>query len=184
MYRNLGFPGADDLGNMFQIFDEFEQQYRASRSVEALAGAGTVADEFRPVAREEQAQDRARVVLAEGGSLVIKWMVAIKYKAGQSKEASRQYWIDRHGPLALELAGLKHYVQSHRVLGEEDFGDAPYDGFGSLWFENEAVAKQVLAAPQMAALKADADQFADAAGTKQFLAREVVIVTFQRKMML
>ena len=34
-YRNLGFPGADDLGNMFQIFDEFEQAYRASRSVDA-----------------------------------------------------------------------------------------------------------------------------------------------------
>ena len=34
-YRKLGFPGADDLGNMFQIFDEFEQPYRASRSVEA-----------------------------------------------------------------------------------------------------------------------------------------------------
>jgi uncharacterized protein YbjT (DUF2867 family) len=34
-YRNLGFPGADDLGNMFQIFEEFEQQYRASRSVDA-----------------------------------------------------------------------------------------------------------------------------------------------------
>jgi len=34
-YRNLGFPGADDLGNMFQMFDEFEPQYRASRSVDA-----------------------------------------------------------------------------------------------------------------------------------------------------
>ena len=34
-YRNLGFPGADDLGNMFQMFDEFEQQYRTSRSVDA-----------------------------------------------------------------------------------------------------------------------------------------------------
>jgi len=34
-YRDLGFPGADDLGNMFQMFDEFEQAYRASRSVEA-----------------------------------------------------------------------------------------------------------------------------------------------------
>ena len=34
-YRDLGFPGADDLGNMFQLFDEFEQPYRASRSVEA-----------------------------------------------------------------------------------------------------------------------------------------------------
>jgi NmrA-like family len=34
-YRDLGFPGADDLGNMFQIFDEFEQQYRASRIVKS-----------------------------------------------------------------------------------------------------------------------------------------------------
>ena len=38
---------------------------------------------------------------------MIKWIVAIKYKADQSKEASRQYWIEQHGPLALELAGLK-----------------------------------------------------------------------------
>jgi uncharacterized protein (TIGR02118 family) len=106
---------------------------------------------------------------------VIKWIVAIKYKADQSKEACRKYWIEEHAPLALELAGLKHYGQSHRVLGEDDFGNAPYDGFGSLWFENEAAAKQALASPQMAALKADANHFADPASTKQFLAREVVL---------
>jgi uncharacterized protein (TIGR02118 family) len=106
---------------------------------------------------------------------MIKWIVAIKYKVDRSKEACRRYWIEQHGPLALELAGLKHYVQSHRVLGEEGIGNAPYDGFGSLSFENEAVAKQALASPQMAALKADADHFADSAATKQFLAREVVM---------
>jgi uncharacterized protein YbjT (DUF2867 family) len=33
-YRSFGFPGADDLGNMFQIYDEFEQQFRAPRSVD------------------------------------------------------------------------------------------------------------------------------------------------------
>jgi len=32
-YRALGFPGADDLGNMFQFKREFEHDYRASRSV-------------------------------------------------------------------------------------------------------------------------------------------------------
>jgi uncharacterized protein (TIGR02118 family) len=106
---------------------------------------------------------------------VIKWIVAFKYKADRSKEACRQYWIEQHAPLVLELAGLKHYVQSQRVTGEEDIGDAPYEGFGSLWFENETAAKQALASPQMAALKADAEHFADSAGTKQFLAREVVM---------
>lgn len=106
---------------------------------------------------------------------MIKWIVAIEYGVDQSKEASRQYWIEQHGPLALKLPGLKHYVQSHRVLGKEDIGNAPYDGLASLWFENEAMAKQALASPQMAALKSDADRFANSAGTKQFLAREVVM---------
>ena len=26
VYRSFGFPGADDLGNMFQFYDEFEAQ--------------------------------------------------------------------------------------------------------------------------------------------------------------
>jgi len=33
-YRALGFPGAEDLGNMFQFKRDFEDAYRASRSVE------------------------------------------------------------------------------------------------------------------------------------------------------
>lgn len=33
-YRELGFPGAEDLGNMFQFKRDFEDDYRASRSVE------------------------------------------------------------------------------------------------------------------------------------------------------
>jgi uncharacterized protein (TIGR02118 family) len=106
---------------------------------------------------------------------MIKCIVAIKYKVDQSKDACRQYWIEQHAPVALKLAGLKRYTQSHRVLGDEDIGNAPYDGFESLWFENEAVAKQAMASTQMVALEADADHFADSAGTKRFLAREVVM---------
>lgn len=33
-YRGFGFPGADDLGNMFQIYDEFEAPFTAARSVQ------------------------------------------------------------------------------------------------------------------------------------------------------
>ncbi|HEX4096030.1 MAG TPA: EthD family reductase [Caulobacteraceae bacterium] len=106
---------------------------------------------------------------------MIKWIAALKFRSDRSKEACRQYWVERHGPLVLELAGLKHYVQSHRVEGEEDIGDAPYDGFASLWFEDEAAARRALASPKAAALKADADHFADAAGTRQALTREVVM---------
>ena len=106
---------------------------------------------------------------------MIKWIVALKYRADQPAETCRRYWIEQHGPMALELPGLKHYRQSHRVAGEDDFGNAPYDGFGSLWFEDEAAAKQALASDQMAALRADAAHFADPAATRQVLAREVVL---------
>ncbi|HMU46480.1 MAG TPA: NmrA/HSCARG family protein [Chitinophagaceae bacterium] len=34
VYRGFGFPGADDLGNMFQVYDEFEKEMNELRSVE------------------------------------------------------------------------------------------------------------------------------------------------------
>jgi len=33
VYRGFGFPGADDLGNMFQFYDEFEKQLNETRDV-------------------------------------------------------------------------------------------------------------------------------------------------------
>ena len=33
-YRKLGFPGADDLGNMFQYKHDFEREFRGARPVE------------------------------------------------------------------------------------------------------------------------------------------------------
>ena len=32
-FRGFGFPGADDLGNMFQFYRDFEREFRASRDV-------------------------------------------------------------------------------------------------------------------------------------------------------
>lgn len=34
VYRSFGFPGADDLGNMFQYKRDFEPEFRAARDVE------------------------------------------------------------------------------------------------------------------------------------------------------
>jgi uncharacterized protein YbjT (DUF2867 family) len=34
VYRGLGFPGADDLGNMFQIYHDFPAEFARPRSVE------------------------------------------------------------------------------------------------------------------------------------------------------
>jgi hypothetical protein len=34
VYRGLGFPGAEDLGNMFQFKKEFEDVFRGNRDVD------------------------------------------------------------------------------------------------------------------------------------------------------
>jgi len=34
VYRTFGFPGADDLGNMFQFNHDFADEFRSARSVE------------------------------------------------------------------------------------------------------------------------------------------------------
>jgi uncharacterized protein YbjT (DUF2867 family) len=34
VYRGFGFPGADDLGNMFQFYDEFEKELNKTRDVD------------------------------------------------------------------------------------------------------------------------------------------------------
>ena len=33
VYRTFGFPGADDLGNMFQVKRDFNEEFRRPRSV-------------------------------------------------------------------------------------------------------------------------------------------------------
>ena len=106
---------------------------------------------------------------------MIKWIVALRYRADLSKEACQQYWTGQHARMVPGIPGLKHYVQSHRVEGEEDIGDAPYDGYASLWFEDEAAARAALASPHMAEVRADAQNFTDVASTRQILAREVVM---------
>jgi uncharacterized protein YbjT (DUF2867 family) len=35
VYRSFGFPGADDLGNMFQFYDDFEQQVNGLRDIDS-----------------------------------------------------------------------------------------------------------------------------------------------------
>ena len=40
-YRGLGFPGADDLGNMFQFKRDFNEDFRAARSVEIIVTSAT-----------------------------------------------------------------------------------------------------------------------------------------------
>ena len=47
VYRSFGFPGADDLGNMFQYKRDFEPVYRAARDVEGSRRLNPALQSFR-----------------------------------------------------------------------------------------------------------------------------------------
>jgi len=46
-YRSYGFPGADDLGNMFQFNAEFEKDFCAARSIELSRRLNPALQDFR-----------------------------------------------------------------------------------------------------------------------------------------
>lgn len=47
VYRGLGFPGADDLGNMFQFKRDFEQYFCGARSLELSRALNPELQDFR-----------------------------------------------------------------------------------------------------------------------------------------
>jgi uncharacterized protein YbjT (DUF2867 family) len=47
VYRSFGFPGADDMGNMFQFKRDFEDAYRAARSVERTRELNPLLQSYR-----------------------------------------------------------------------------------------------------------------------------------------
>jgi hypothetical protein len=55
-YRALGFPGADDLGNMFQFKRDFEREFRALRNVSASRELNPALQSFRHWLSEHRAK--------------------------------------------------------------------------------------------------------------------------------
>ena len=46
VYRGLGFPGADDLGNMFQFQHDFEDYFCGARPIEATRALNPKLESF------------------------------------------------------------------------------------------------------------------------------------------
>ncbi len=67
VYRGFGFPGADDLGNMFQFKADFEKDFCAARDIALLALAQPAAADLRAVARRQQGAHPARLSVQPTG---------------------------------------------------------------------------------------------------------------------
>ncbi len=93
---------------------------------------------------------------------LIKRVSFIKRKPGMSPEEFSRYWREVHGPLALDLPGMRRYVQCHVVPSAYDTGEPAYDGVAQLWFETMADLQYALnSSAYKEGAQADGPRFVD-----------------------
>lgn len=76
----------------------------------------------------------------------------------------RDHWLNRHGPLAAQLPGLRRYHQNHVVDREQRAisykrGGLDFDGFSELWFDDLPSMSSSFAGDLVRQLGDDEDQF-------------------------
>ncbi len=117
-----------------------------------------------PMAAEEDSRRMIKVI-----SLVYR-------KKGISNKQFLSYWLDKHGPLAVEhIPGVLHYTQNHPVIGPGTEDDA--DGITEMWFEdmdayNDYIEWRDSDAAQ--AMKESEEKFLDEPQTRRYVVEEHV----------
>ena len=65
------------------------------------------------------------------------------------------HWMEKHGPLAARLPGLRRYTQNHAYLPAYSRAGMTHDGWSELWFDDYAAFEQAVQSPEWAAMEAD-----------------------------
>jgi hypothetical protein len=55
VYRSFGFPGADEMGNMFQAYRDFEKQMLANRSADVARKLNSALQSFEQFVTKQKA---------------------------------------------------------------------------------------------------------------------------------
>lgn len=63
---------------------------------------------------------------------MFKAIILLARAEGTSREEFREWWLERHAPLARRLPGLRRLV-----FNLVDTEGAPYDGVSELWFDSQ-----------------------------------------------
>ncbi len=139
---DAGVPEPDPLfSGVAEIWLSNEEEQLASlQSKEFLEGARV--DEPRWAAFwATLGLDTTGHVLLEGPPLQrqpsgIKLYLLLKRREGIPLQAFRRYLLEVHGPLGLQLPGLRRYLQCHVRDGFCAVGEARFDAVEQLWFDD------------------------------------------------
>jgi uncharacterized protein (TIGR02118 family) len=101
---------------------------------------------------------------------VIKALRAFRRAPGMEFDEFLQYW-DGHAALVLSVPGVRGYMQSFKV-GRPEQSTAPFDGFSSIWFDDEEAAARARLTPEARAVRVDSGNFIDLEVVRSIVATE------------
>ena len=107
---------------------------------------------------------------------MIKVIALVYRKKGSSNKQFLSYWLEKHGPLAVEqIPDVLHYTQNHPVEspGRED----DPDGIVEMWFEDVDDYQEYMAwrqSEEASVMKASEEKFLDETKTRRYVVEEHV----------
>jgi uncharacterized protein (TIGR02118 family) len=105
---------------------------------------------------------------------MLKFIVVVYKRPDLTREQFRRHLQDVHGPLAMNLPGLRKYVQNFICA---DPKRAPgWDAIVELYFDNWASMEAAWASPQGAASDADLPTFVDLTRTTWSAVEEITVL--------
>jgi uncharacterized protein (TIGR02118 family) len=89
---------------------------------------------------------------------MIKVCWLLTFRSDLDHDEVRRWWRTDHGALALQVPGIKRYVQNHFLdaLDEDRAeGGMPFQGLVEVWFDDQESYDQAMASPEWRALEDD-----------------------------
>lgn len=174
-------PADPRFSGVAEIWLENEEQQLASlQTKEFLQGARldepnwaafwrtVVLDTTTHVLHEDQPPSRD-----ESG---VKLFAMVKRKEGIPLETFRQYSLQVHAPLDMQLPGLRRYYQCHVRDGYYAIGEALLDCVSILWFDSVEALQAALDSPANQVAAQDLANFIEMKYTYTFVAQEHWII--------
>jgi uncharacterized protein (TIGR02118 family) len=89
---------------------------------------------------------------------MIKVCWLLTFRSDLDHDEVRRWWRTDHGALALQVPGIKRYVQNHFLdaLDEDRAeGGMPFQGLVEVWFDDQESYDRAMASPEWRALEDD-----------------------------
>jgi uncharacterized protein (TIGR02118 family) len=180
--HRIAAPGAVGSASPYDgvaeaMIDSLDAIAELRKSHEYLDGA--LADErnFIDLTRVEWMVTRDHIIIdGPTGPNLIKGIWQLKRMPGRTLDDFRKYWIEVHGAMGHHLPGVRRYVQSHLIDEGYLYATPQYDGVAQIWFDSPEAMNEAFASPAGKAMAEDGGKFLDMSFTRNFVAREHVVI--------